>query len=686
MNKELPMSVDPVISICARIAAHAAAAPDAPAVSDGATRLTYAELEQRSRQLAAYLRESGAGPETCVGLLLDRSVDFVVSALAVLKSGAAYLPLDASTPADRAAFILADAGAPLMVTHRDKARGLVSGPWRIIELDGAAEQFAACRPGHFGAHSTTQLPNHSATSSPGAHPTTPPPHHSTTSSPGAHSTTPPPHYSTTSFPGALAFDGLTAGPAPESLAYVIYTSGSTGKPKGVELTHANLLNLVDWHIGAFGVTAADRASQVAGLGFDAAGWEIWPSLAAGASLHIADELTRRSPHALRDWLVAEKITISFVPTVLAEQLLHAKWPAGTALRTLLTGADTLHRRPASGLPFVLVNNYGPTECTVVATSGRVDPDAAADAPPSIGRPIANATAFILDEQLRPVPQGEPGELCLAGALVGRGYRNLPELTASRFVTFTPASGQAVRIYRTGDRARMLGNGEIAFLGRLDDQVKVRGYRIELGEIVACLDRYPAVEASAVTLRDAVGAKNGAPDAGPSLVAYVAAAAGASFTASDLREFLAARLPDYMVPTHFVTVASLPMTANGKLDKSALPAPAKDNQLPNRAAPAAPPAPADADAAPRQWAGAEFEKRIGSMVAGLLGQVSIDPQDDFFMLGGHSMLGAQLVARIRDTFGVKLTLRQLFGAPTVAALSVEVARLTEAASSGAVVKR
>ena len=279
-------------------------------------RLTRGELDDHSNRLAAYLREAGAGPERCVGLFLDRSADFVVAALAVLKAGAAYLPLDPSTPPERVAFILADAGAPLLLTHRGQARGLSPAGCRVVELDGPEAAAIAARPASFARED----------------------------------------------------------PAPQSLAYVIYTSGSTGRPKGVEITHANLLNLVDWHNSAFGVTAADRASQVAGLGFDAAGWEIWPHLAAGASLHIADESTRRSPQALRDWLVAEGITVSFVPTVLAEQLLHATWPAGTRLRALLTGADTLHRRPPAGLPFALVNNYGPTECTVVATSGTVEPE------------------------------------------------------------------------------------------------------------------------------------------------------------------------------------------------------------------------------------------------------------------------------------------------------------------------
>src|SRR5262249_47193247 len=272
-----------------------------------------------------------------VGLFLERSASFVVAALATLKTGAAYLPLDSSTPADRAASILADAGAPLLLTHRGKTRGWAPGPWRVLEIDGP---------------DATPLP-------------TPPARHATR---------------------------LPGEPAPASLAYVVYTSGSTGRPKGVEITHANLRNLMEWHQAAFRVTAADRASQVAGLGFDAAVWEIWPHLTAGASVHFADEVTRRSPQMLRDWLVAERLTISFVPTLLAEQLLHASWPASTALRTMLTGADTLHQRPPAGLPFVLVNNYGPTECTVVATSGTVVPDTG-EGQPSIGRPIANTRAL-----------------------------------------------------------------------------------------------------------------------------------------------------------------------------------------------------------------------------------------------------------------------------------------------------
>jgi amino acid adenylation domain-containing protein len=601
-DEETPVVFRPPVSLCSRIVSHAAVAPHRPAVVDGSTCLSYGEFDRLSNQLAAHLQAAGAAPERCVGLFLERSPEFIVAALAVLKTGAAYLPLDPSTPADRTAFILADAGAPLVLTRRGKARELPPSPWRVIEIDGDDAASIAGRPAT-AVHVETN---------------------------------------------------------PDSLAYVIYTSGSTGRPKGVEITHANLDNLIDWHQSAFDVTPGDRASQVAGLGFDAAVWEIWPHLTAGASLHIADELTRRSPQALRDWLVAEQITISFVPTVLAEQLLHTPWPTRTALRWLLTGADTLRRRPIAGLPFVFVNNYGPTECTVVATSGTVAPGHDGG-PPSIGRPINNAGALILDDTLRPVRPGEVGELCLAGSLVGRGYRNNPELTASRFVIYSPPSGPPLRVYRTGDRAQLLSSGEIAFLGRVDEQVKIRGYRIELGEIVACLDRCPGIEACAVTACDANGD-------GSVLVAYVVSAPGTRLTASTLREFLAARLPDYMIPAHYVRLTALPVTANGKLDRSALPAPAPDNLLPSRTSETAPPA------AVAGSSGDRYQHQIAEVVASLLGESTIGAEENFFLIGGHSMFGVQLVARIRDLFSVKLTLRQLFNAPTVAALSAEVARL------------
>ena len=595
--------VAPAVSVNARIALHAAQTPGNLALTDGSQRLTFGELNTRAEQLAARLCELGAMPEVCIGLLFDRSVDFVVAALAVLKSGAAYLPIDVSTPADRIEFILSNADVRILLTHRENSKNLPAGTWHTLNTDQQID-----------------------------------------------------HPSMVNASLEVAFPRIAGRGNDADLAYVIYTSGSTGRPKGVEITHGNLLNLIAWHQSAFNVTGADHASQVAGFGFDAAGWEIWPALTAGASLHIADEITRRSPQALRDWLVAEEITIAFVPTLLAEQLVHSNWPANTALRIMLTGADTLHRRPVAGLPFALINNYGPTECTVVATSGSVSPHASAG-PPPIGRPIRNTIALILNEAMQAVADGTPGELCLAGAHVGRGYRNLPEMTASRFVMYTPRGGEPVRIYRTGDRAKLLPNGEIAFLGRLDDQVKIRGYRIELGEIVANIDRIPGIEASAASVRETAE--------GPELIAYLVLAHAAKPSVSDIRDFLAARLPDYMIPAKFVTLPALPLTTNGKLDKSALPAPDATNQL------------ATAVIAPAATSNG-IEPRIAGLVASLLGQPTVASEDNFFMLGGHSMLGVQLVARIRDTFGVKLTLRQLFGAPTVAALAKEVSRLTTSA--------
>ena len=587
-------------SIPASIARRAAATPDGVAVVDGDSRLTFGELERRSDALAARLQAAGAGPDGCVGIYLNRSGRFVVAALAAMKSGAAYVPLDPSTPAERVSAILADAGAIALVT--DRCELLPPGPWAVL---------AAVAPDD--ARSTLQR---------------------------------------------RALD-------PDGLAYVIYTSGSTGEPKGVEITHANLCNLADWHVAAFAVAADDRASQVASLGFDAAVWEIWPALAAGATLHIADEITRRSSQALFDWFVAQRITIGFVPTALAGQLVRMAWPADTALRVLLTGGDTLHDRPAAGLPFAFVNNYGPTECTVVATSGTVRPDDGASRPPSIGMPIADATALILDhETLEPVAAGAAGELCIGGALVGRGYRNRPELTSTRFIRHRTEHGEIVRLYRTGDRAMRLANGEIAFLGRLDDMLKIRGYRIEPGEIEACLNRCAGIAASAVAARD-VG------EGGPALVAYVVADRDAAPTASAVAEQLAARLPDYMVPAYFVSLPELPVTANGKVDKAALPAPCETNLLPR-----APSAEEPSAAGPS--ANGHVSARLSALVASMLGQPAIAADENFFMAGGHSMLGAQLVARIRDTFGVKLTLRQLFMAPTVAALSAQIAQQSKSA--------
>jgi acyl-CoA synthetase (AMP-forming)/AMP-acid ligase II len=325
------------------------------------------------------------------------------------------------------------------------------------------------------------------------------------------------------------------------------------------------------------------------------------------------------------------------------------------LRYLLTGADTLQHYPSARLPFALVNNYGPTEATVVATSGLVPPlatGAQAERQPTIGRPIANTQVYLLDEHLRPVPPGSPGELYIGGVGVATGYLRRPELTAERFLPHPWSAEPGARLYKTGDLARYLPDGQLEFLGRLDYQIKLKGYRIEPGEIVAALNEHPAVQASAVLAReDAPGDKR--------LVAYVVLTPGAVVTADRLRARLAARLPEYMLPACFVRLETLPTTANGKLDRAALPAPEEATLLANEVS-AMPSTPTEA--------------RLVELIAPLLGLEQLGVEEDIFLLGGHSLLGTQLIVRVAETFGVELSLRTLFSKPSIRELAVEIERV------------
>ncbi len=599
------------------VAQRAAENPNGLAVAGAQEELSYAELDQRANRLANYLRANGVERNVVVGLYLDRTPAMVVAALAILKAGGAYVPLDPIHPVERLAFMLRDAGAGLVVSKTRWAEGFPAGEWRMVTLDGDSERISA---------QSDAAPE--------------------------------------------------SGVGGEDLAYIIYTSGSTGKPKGVELIHSGLANLVGWHRRAFQVTAADRASAQSALGFDAAVWEMWSYLGCGASLHLADESARNDAAALRDWMVARRITISFAATVMAEQLLRLDWPAGTALRFLLTGADTLKVYPSARLPFVLVNNYGPTECTVVSTSGVVPVGTPAsqaslshtslshtsltqtsmnqtstNQAPSIGRAIDGVEIYILDEQRRPVSDGVAGEIYIGGAGLGRGYRNRPDLTVERFVANPFSSVPGARLYRTGDLARWLPNGEIVFLGRLDEQVKVRGYRVEPTEVSTVLGQHPAVEASVVVAtEDAPGEKQ--------LVAYLVLAPGATVSATALREYLRQRVPDYMVPAAFVAIPSLPVTEQGKLNRAALPA-VNGNRLSD-----------EAYVAPRTL----VEEELVKILAPLLKLNRVGVNDNFFLLGGHSLLGTQVIARVSESFGVDLTLLKLFDHPTVAEMSAEIENL------------
>ena len=574
----------------------AAATPDAIALASTRRVWSYMELDERASALADTLRSLGVGPEVVVGLCMPRSPVMVVGALAILKAGGAYLPLDPTYPAARLGFLLDDGQVPVVVAGQRIKERLPKGSYHTILLDDLG------RVGDFAPL---------AQSAP-----------------------------------------VKAAATLKNLAYVIYTSGSTGQPKGVEITQESLLNLVLWHQQAFGVQSADRASQVANVGFDAAVWEIWPYLATGASLYFAEDETVSDPQLLRDWLVAQRITIAFIPTPLAEHLLTLPWPPETALRTMLTGADTLHVYPPVGLPFLLVNNYGPTECTVVATSGPVHSNASTDQLPPIGSAIANTEVYILDESGNQVPIGTAGELHIGGIGVARGYRNRPQLTAQRFIPNRFNEKVSERLFRTGDRASFLPDGRIAFLGRIDEQVKVRGFRVEPNEVTATLNVHPCIQQSVVVAREV----------GPSdarLIGYLVLAPESHLTLSALRAFLQARLPDYMVPAIFVRLEKLPLTPNGKVDRMSLPAPDESNTLRE-----------DAYAAPRT----EMEKTVAGILERLLKLEHVDVEENFFSLGGHSLLGAQLIARLRDTFGIEMPLRVVFEAPTVAELSAEIERL------------
>jgi amino acid adenylation domain-containing protein len=590
--REAPALIErPIGRVHELFAAHAAAQPNAIAVSGPDETLTYGQLERRANQLAHRLRALGVDRDRPVGLCLERSAALVVGAVGILKAGGAYVALDPSHPQERLGFMLRDSGADVLVSSGPVAAQLDTAEAAVVALDEGRPEL---------------------------------------------------DLEPTVAPVAGAGD----------LAYVIYTSGSTGAPKGVLVEHASLRNLIVWHRRAFAITEADRGTQIASPAFDAAVWEMWPYLTAGASIHIPTDEVRADPVALRDWLVAERISVTFLPTALAEAVLTLDWPAELPLRYLLTGGDTLHRYPPPDLSFAVVNNYGPTEGTVVATSGVVRPNPNRLGVPSIGKPIANVRAYVVDDQLDPVAMGAPGELLIGGDGVARGYLNRPALTDEKFIPDPFSGTPGARLYRTGDLARRRPDGEIEFLGRVDEQVKIHGNRIELGEISATLQHHPAVRFSVVLVGEHVSDER-------RLIAYVVPADGRRPDTEQLRAHLAQHLPNYMVPAAFVYLEELPLTPNGKVDRAALPAPSAANtaQPPDSARP-----------------GNELEQVLETVVSELLGLDRVGVDENFFMLGGHSLLGAQLIVRIGDCFGVEMSLRSLFDNPTVAGMAAEVERL------------
>jgi amino acid adenylation domain-containing protein len=445
---------------------------------------------------------------------------------------------------------------------------------------------------------------------------------------------------------------------PGDLAYVIYTSGSTGRPKGVLIEHRSLLNLCHWYNTYYEITPQDRGTLVAAQGFDASVWELWPYLAAGASVSVADETTRSDPALLARWLIEQQITLTYLPTPLAEAVLTNELVAALPVRAVLTGGDQLRQRPRPGLPFVVFNTYGPTECTVTATAAPVADSATAQGLAAIGGPIDNVAVYLLDEHRALAPRGVSAEMYLGGVQVARGYLDRPELTDERFVK-DPFGPPGSRLYRTGDLTRWNTDGQIDFLGRVDRQIKIRGYRIEPGEIETRLREHRTVAETIVVAH--VGQTGDR-----RLVGYLSATPGLLPDPDELRRWLRDRLPDYMVPTQFIVVPEFPMTSSGKIDRARLPSPSDDDaESPERNF-----------VAPRD----DVERAIASLFGDILGRKRIGIHDSFFDLGGHSLLAAQLTAGLRRDFSIELPMRAVFAGPTVEDLAITLVEAALAASA------
>ncbi|MEC0235535.1 amino acid adenylation domain-containing protein [Paenibacillus kribbensis] len=594
--------------------------PEAAAVTYGGKTWSYRELNGRANQLARLLRERGAGSERAVGIMVKPSLEMASGVLGIMKAGAAYVPIDPDYPAQRIAYILADSGALALVTQS----GLpipedYSG--EVVYLDGGLSgsslsgdslhegvRFGDVQMGDSlgdGSRYEADLPKDSL---------------SVVSAGWTNEPNPP----------------LAAGP--HDLAYMIYTSGTTGQPKGVMVEHQSLVNLCCWHNEAFGVTAEDRSAKYAGFGFDASVWELFPYWVAGAEIHVIDESIRMDLEALNRYFETNSITITFLPTQLCEQFMELE---NRSLRVLLTGGDKLKRALPPGRSYRLVNNYGPTESTVVATSMTVE---AGEAVPAIGKPIANMRVYVLGAGDMPQPIGVPGELCIAGRSLARGYRNRPEETTARFVADPFVPGGVM--YRTGDLVKWRSDGRIEYVGRIDQQVKVRGFRIELAEIESRLLSHPEVkEAAVLDVTDKQGQT--------ALCAYVVAPGlteGAALDVERLKRHLAAVLPDYMVPAYWTALAGLPVTANGKLDRRALPQPDTS-----------------AGASAYREPASASEALLAEVWQDVLGVERVGTEDNFFALGGDSIKAIQMASRLHK-HGWKLEMKDLFRNPTIVQVS------------------
>jgi amino acid adenylation domain-containing protein len=566
----------------------AARTPDAVAVVFEGAPLTYAELNERANQLAHYLRRRGVGPEVRVGICLERSLEMVIALLAVLKAGGAYVPLDPAYPAERLAYTLSDAGVPVVLAE-EKVRATLAVPdgVELISLDAARAELAA---------------------EPAENP--------------------------------------ESGAGPDSLAYVIYTSGSTGRPKGVMNHHGGVVNLLWSMRGTVAMAPGDRLLALTTIAFDISVLELFLPLLSGARVEVLGRSVALDPARLREAVAAGGGTVLQATPATWRLLLDAGWEGGEGLRAL-SGGEALPAELAARLRErvgALWNVYGPTETTIWSTAQPLGagPDAGGGHV-SIGAPVANTRVYVVDRHLFPVPAGVPGELYIGGAGVARGYLGRPGLSAEKFVPDPFAAEPGGRMYRTGDRVRWkesAGTAVLEFLGRNDHQVKVRGFRIELGEIEAALRQAPGVADCAVAVReDEAGDRR--------LVAYVVGGAEAQALRAHLRQ----GLPEYMVPSVFVALDALPLTANGKLNRKALPAPELASAEGGYVAPRTP-----------------MEEVLAGIWAEVLEVDRVGVEESFLELGGHSLLAARVVSRIGEVFDVEMSPWALFEHRTVAGLA------------------
>ncbi len=573
--------------------------PDNIAVVFDGQKLTYQELNHQANKVAHYLQSLGVGTEVLVGICIERSLEIIVGLLGILKAGAAYLPLDPTYPKERISFMLADSQVQVLLTQQKFLESFTESGVKTVCLDQDWELITQQNP-----------------------------------------------------------ENPTSNVTAENLAYVIYTSGSTGTPKGVPVPHRAVNRLV-CNTNYVQFTTTDRTAQASNTSFDAATFEIWGSLLHGATLVGVPQNVLLSPVDFAAYIQEQKINILFLTTALFNQLANIVPQAFKDLRYLLFGGEAVDPKTVRavlthGAPQQLLHVYGPTESTTYSCFYPVEnvPEGATTLP--IGRPISNTQIYILNEQLQPVPVGTPGEIYIGGDGLARGYLNRPELTAERFISHpfhNPKSKiQNPKLYKTGDLARYLPDGNIEFVGRVDNQVKIRGFRIELGEVEAALSQHPDIQQAVVIVREDIpGDKR--------LVAYVVPDQKA-VTATTFKSFLEDKLPAYMVPTAWMLLDFLPLTPNGKVDRRSLPAPARTR-----------PDLEEAFVAPRN----SIEEQLATLWTELLGLDVVGVNDNFFCLGGHSLIVTQMISRAREIFSVNISFAQVFANPTIAAVAQLIAQ-------------